>query len=162
MQRRRPSNLVPGSSWRTSPGTRSGPASLQKASQTSSSRSILVWSWLSEVRNDSCPALIIVKSKTVMAWRRKGFRLFWTWKVRHRRPGRPDLTQEVRDLIRRMSRENPLWGSTRIHGELVKLHVDINETNSPNYISPTSSKCCATYHLYKERRPNQCGQIHGR
>src|SRR5215472_13796284 len=49
----------------------------------------------------------------------QGIRLFWTWKVRHGRPGRPAITREIRDLIRRMCRENPSWGAPRIHGELL-------------------------------------------
>jgi hypothetical protein len=69
--------------------------------------------------------LIVVKPETVIAWHRKGFRLFWTWKVRHGQPGRPTVPKEVRELIRKMSRENPLWGAPRIHGELLKLGIDI-------------------------------------
>src|SRR5437879_8849470 len=49
----------------------------------------------------------IVKPETVIAWHRKGFRLFWTWKVRHGQPGRPSVLKDVRDLIRLMSRANP-------------------------------------------------------
>jgi hypothetical protein len=47
--------------------------------------------------------------KPVVAWHRKGFRLFWTWKVRHGQPGRPVISRELRDLIRKMCRENPSW-----------------------------------------------------
>ena len=42
------------------------------------------WAWLSGVWADWRSALVIVKPETVIAWHRKGFRLFWTWKVRHR------------------------------------------------------------------------------
>jgi hypothetical protein len=66
---------------------------------------------------------------TVIAWQRKGFRLFWTWKVQHGQAGRPAVAGEVRDLIRRMSRENPLWGAPHIHGELLKLGIEISETS---------------------------------
>jgi hypothetical protein len=78
-------------------------------------------------------ALVIVKPQTVIAWRRKGFRLFWRWKIRHAKPGRPPVSKETRELIRRMSRENPLWGAPRIHGELVKLGIDIGETSVSKY-----------------------------
>jgi transposase InsO family protein len=64
----------------------------------------------------------------------ESFRLFWTWKVRSGNPGRPAVTKEVRDLIRRMSRENPLWGAPRIHGELLKLGIDIGETSVGKYM----------------------------
>jgi len=70
-------------------------------------------------------ALLIVKPETVIGWHRKGFRLFWTWKVRRGQPGRPPVSKEIRQLIRRMSRENPLWGAPRIHGELLKLGINI-------------------------------------
>ena len=69
-----------------------------------------------------------------MAWYRKGFRWFWTWKVRQGQPGRPLVTREVRDLIRRMCRENPTWGAPRIHGELLKLGIDIGQTSVTKYM----------------------------
>jgi transposase InsO family protein len=87
------------------------------------------WAWLSRVWTDWRSALVIVKPETVIAWHRRGFRLFWTWKSRHGQAGRPIVPREVRDLIRRMSRENPLWGAPRIHGELLKLGIDIGETS---------------------------------
>jgi putative transposase len=77
---------------------------------------------------------VIVKPQTVIAWHRKGFRLFWTWKVRHGPPGRPTVSPEVRNLIRQMSRENPLWGAPRIHGELLKLGIDIGQTSVSKYL----------------------------
>ena len=61
-------------------------------------------------------ALVIVRPETVIGWHRRGFRLFWTWKSRQGKPGRPPVSREIRDLIRRMSRENTLWGAPRIHG----------------------------------------------
>jgi putative transposase len=70
-----------------------------------------------------------VKPETVVAWHRKAFRLFWTWKIRRGKPGRPPVPREVRDLIRRMSKENPGWGAPRIHGELLKLGINIGETS---------------------------------
>ena len=70
------------------------------------------WAVLSRVWGDWRSALAIVKPETVIGWHRKGFRLFWTWKVRRGKPGRPAVSREVRDLIRRISRENPLWGPT--------------------------------------------------
>jgi hypothetical protein len=89
---------------------------------------------LSRAWADWRSALIIVKPETVIAWHRKGFRLFWTWKVRHGQTGRPAVSQEVRDLIRTMSRANQLWGAPRIHGELLKLGIDIGETSVSKYM----------------------------
>ena len=69
----------------------------------------LLWVWLSRVWSDWRPALAIVQPETVIAWHRRGFRQFWAWKIRRGQPGRPTLPREVRDLIRRMCRENPTW-----------------------------------------------------
>ena len=71
----------------------------------------LFWVFLSRVWDDWRSVLDIVKPATAIAWHRKGFRLFWTWKIRHGRAGRAAVAGEVRDLIRKMSRENPLWGA---------------------------------------------------
>jgi hypothetical protein len=94
----------------------------------------LFWAVLSRLWKDWRSALVIVKPETVIAWHRKGFRLFWTWKVRRGRRGRPAVAREVRDLIRRMSRENPLWGAPHIHGELLKLGIEIGETSVGKYL----------------------------
>src|SRR5229473_5238336 len=68
----------------------------------------MLWAWLSRVWSDWRSALVIVKPETVIAWHRKGFRSFWTWKTRHGQRGRPRVSKEVRELIRKMGRENPL------------------------------------------------------
>src|ERR1700687_3514440 len=68
-------------------------------------------------------AIIIVQPKTVIRWHRCGFRAYWRWKSRHV-GGRPRIDSELRALIRRMSRENPLWGAPRIHGELLMLGIE--------------------------------------
>ncbi|MCP5115600.1 MAG: transposase family protein [bacterium] len=94
----------------------------------------LLWAWLSAVWSDWRSGAFIVKPSTVIAWHRKGFRLFWTWKIRRGKPGRPTVPKDVRDLIRTMSRENPLWGAPRIHGELRKLGLDIGETSVSKYM----------------------------
>jgi len=93
-----------------------------------------LWTLLCDVWSEWRSALVIVKPDTVIAWHRKGFRLFWTWKVRGGRSGRPAVPQDVRALIRRMSRENPLWGAPRIHGELLKLGIEIGETSVGKYM----------------------------
>jgi hypothetical protein len=69
-------------------------------------------------------ASIIFKPETLLRWHRTGFRLFWRWKSRQP-PGRPALSADIRSLVRRISRENPLWGAPRIHGELLKLGFEV-------------------------------------
>ena len=94
----------------------------------------IFWVWLRRVWSDWKSALMIVKAETVVAWHRKGFRLFWTWRIRRGKPGRPSVPQEVRDLIRMMSRNNPRWGAPRIHGELLKLGIEITEPTVAKYM----------------------------
>ena len=93
----------------------------------------LLWVWLSRLWTAWRSALEIVKPETVIAWHRRGFRLYWTWQSRHARPGRPDNPQEVRDLIRKMSLANPLWGAPRIHGELFKLGIELSQATVAKY-----------------------------
>jgi hypothetical protein len=93
-----------------------------------------LWVVLSRVWQNWRAALAIVRPETVIAWHRQGFRLFWTWKIRRGQPGRPAVSKEIRLLIRTMSRDNPLWGAPRIHGELVKLGIDIGETSVGKYL----------------------------
>jgi transposase InsO family protein len=94
------------------------------------------WLWVCLSRGWSGwrAALKFVKPATVIGWQCKGFRLFWTWKCRHGQPGRPAVSCEVRRLIRRMSRENPLWGAPKIHGELLKLGIEISESSVSKYL----------------------------
>src|SRR6516164_5682228 len=107
-------------------------AATKRLKLTSADR--LLWICLSRLWRGWRSALVVVKPETVIAWHRKGFRLFWTWKVRRGQPGRPTVCQETRKLIRQMSRENPLWGAPRIHGELLKLGIDIGETSVGKYM----------------------------
>ncbi len=94
----------------------------------------LLWVILSRILPNWREVLVIVKPETVVGWHRKGFRLYWTWKSRRRRDGRPTVPREARDLIRRMSRENPLWGAPRIHGELLKLGIEVSQATVSKYI----------------------------
>ena len=79
-------------------------------------------------------ALVIVRPETVIGWHRKGCRLFWTWKSQRGKPGRPPVSREIRDLVRRMSRENTRWGAPRIHGELLKLGFSISQAAVSKYM----------------------------
>ena len=95
----------------------------------------LLWVLLSRFLPNWREMLVIVKPETVIGWHRKGFRLYWTWKSRRRGGGRPPIPRDVRDLIRRMSRENPLWGAPRIHGELLKLGIEVSEATVSKYLA---------------------------
>ena len=110
----------------------------------------LLWVWLCAVWSGWRSALIIVKPNTVIAWHRRSFRLFWTWKVRRGQPGRPAVSKEIRRLIRRLSRENPLWGAPRIHGELLKLGIDVGETSVGKYLGRHRKPPSQTWRTFLE------------
>ena len=75
-----------------------------------------------------CDALAVVKPDTIVRWHRAGFRSYWRWKSRPR-GGRPTVPLEIRGLIREMSITNPLWGAPRIHGELLKLGIEVGQSS---------------------------------
>jgi len=80
------------------------------------------WSWLSRLWSCWRSVVGLVQPETVICWQRMAWRRYWTWKSRRgRTPGRPPVPREVQELIRRLGRENPRWGSMRILGELRKL-----------------------------------------
>jgi transposase InsO family protein len=91
------------------------------------------WLWLARSWDGWRESLVVVKPATVVRWHRQGFKYYWAWKSR-RKGGRPAIDPEVRDLIRRMSRANPLWGAPRIHGELLKLGIELSETTVAKYM----------------------------
>jgi putative transposase len=119
----------------------------------------LFWAFLSRFWSNWRSTLFIVKPETVVAWHRKCFRLFWTWKVRHGQPGRPVVPREVRDLIRQMCRENPTWGAPRIHGELLKLGIDIGETSVGKYMVRVCKPPSQTWHTFLQNHVSQLVSI---
>ena len=119
----------------------------------------LLWICLSRLWRDWRSALSIVKPETVIAWHRAGFRLFWTWKVRHGQPGRPIISREVRDLILKMCRENPFWGAPRIHGELLKLGINIGESSVSKYMVRSRNPPSQTWRTFLENHAQQLVSI---
>jgi putative transposase len=119
----------------------------------------LLWVLLSRLWSDWRSALAIVKPETVVAWHRAGFRLFWTWKIRHGQPGRPVISREVRDLIRKKCRENPGWGAPRIHGELLKLGIDIGESSVSKYMVHPRKPPSQTWRTFLENHAQQLVSI---
>ena len=94
----------------------------------------LVFSGLYRVAPGVLDALKIVRPETVIRWHRAGFRAYWRWKSRPR-GGRPKTPLEIRQLIREVSLANPLWGAPRIHGELLKLGIDVGQTTVAKYMA---------------------------
>ena len=87
------------------------------------------WFWvlLSRFWKDWRRALIIVHPDTVVRWHRERFRKYWAQLSTGRKPGRPPTDAEIREWIRRIATENPLWRAPRIHGELLKLGLVVSE-----------------------------------
>ena len=78
--------------------------------------------------------LALVQPETVIRWHRRGFRLYWRWKSRPGWTGKRSVPKEIRDLIRRMSQSNPLWGAPMIHGELLKLGITVSQATVSKYM----------------------------
>jgi transposase InsO family protein len=98
-------------------------------------RDRIFWVWLSKLWPGWQAALLIVKPDTVIRWHRQGFKLYWTWKSsKGKKGGRPKVEKEIRTLIRRMSRENPIWGVPRIRAELALLSHEVSCSTVWKYI----------------------------
>jgi len=104
----------------------------------------ILWSWIARLWPGWQNGLIIVQPRTVIAWQRRRFRDHWSRLCRSGKPGRPTVAREVRDLIRRMSTANPLWGAPRTVGELRKIGIEVAKSTVERYrirprrpVSPT-------------------------
>jgi hypothetical protein len=94
----------------------------------------LIFVWLYRLFPSVLSAVSVIEPGTVIRWHRMGFRLYWRWKSRSR-GGRPKMPGEIRRLIREMSLANRLWGAPRIHGEWLKLGIEVAQS--------TVAKCMA-------------------
>jgi len=119
----------------------------------------LFWVWLRSLWSDWKSVLMIVKADTVVAWHRLGFRLFWTWKIHRGKRGRPGVPQEVRILIRLMSRNNPRWGAPRIHGELLKLGIEITEPTVAKYMVRLRRPPSQTWRTFLENHAKSMASV---
>ena len=88
----------------------------------------MTWLWPSLL-----DAAKLVEPETILRWHRSGFKAFWRWKSR-KRAGRPRIDRGLRDLIQRMSKENLLWGASRIHGELLMLGFEVAQSTVSKYM----------------------------
>jgi putative transposase len=111
-------------------------------------RDRVFWVWLSRLWSNWRSALAIVQPETVIRWPRQGFKLYWQRKSRARKPGRPPIQGELRELIRRMSRENPLWGAPRILSELLLLGYHVAERTVAKYMARTRKPPSQTWRTF--------------
>ena len=94
----------------------------------------LLFVWLYRLFPSVMNAVTIIRPETIVRWHRTGFRLYWRWKSRSR-GGRPRMPGEIRCLIREMSLANRLWGAPRIHGELLKLGIEVAQSTVGKYMA---------------------------
>jgi transposase InsO family protein len=90
--------------------------------------------WITRIWPNLLDLSRVVKPETILRWHRAGFRAFWRWKS-GKRIGRPKIDRALRDLIRRMSEENRLWGASRIHGELLMLGFEVAQSTVSKYMA---------------------------
>ncbi len=111
-------------------------------------RDRVFWALLCRLWEEWRSSLVIVQPETVVRWHRQGFGLYWRWKSRRRGAGRPALDTGVRALIRRMCVANPTWGAPRIHGELLKLGIDVAETTVSKYMHRRGRSSSPTWRAF--------------
>jgi transposase InsO family protein len=97
----------------------------------------------------------VVQPETILRWHRAGFKVFWRWKSRNR-AGRPKIDRGLRDLIQRMSGENPLWGASRIHGELLMLGFEVAQSTVSKYMARPAKPPSQTWRRFLQ---NHAGAI---
>ena len=116
----------------------------------------LFWVVLARMWRDWKTAVVIVQPETVIDWQRRRFKRYWRKLSRRKGPGRPRVTAEVRRLIRRMAAANPLWGAPRIHGELLKLGLDISERSVSRWMPRRPKNPSQTWKTFLH---NHVGQL---
>jgi len=122
-------------------------------------RDRIFWVWLRTLWKGWRSCLVVVQPETVVKWHRQGFRLYWHWKSRRRKPGRPRIEPEIRRLIRRMSRENPIWGAPRIQAELLLLGHDVAESTVAEYIDRIRKAPSPSWRTFLKNHASQMAAI---
>jgi transposase InsO family protein len=102
--------------------------------------------------------LTVVRPETLVHWHRAGFRCYWRWKSRSR-GGRPKIEADLRVLIRRMNRENPLWGAPRIHGEVLKLGFQVAQSTVAKYMAKSGRGRSQTWKTFLSNHAPDIGAI---
>src|SRR6266852_3412407 len=116
----------------------------------------LLWVWRYRVWPRCPEVMVLVKPATVIQWHRQGFRRYWRWRSRS---GRPSVDREVRKLIRQMSTANPLWGAPRIHGELIKLGIEVSQATVAKYMVRRRGTPSPTWRSFLRNQAQGIGAI---
>ena len=106
------------------------------------------WVWLSRLWPHWRSVLRIVQPDTVLKWHKRGFKLYWRWKSQPRQVGRPPVDKDIRDLIRQMARQNPLWGAPHICSELRLLGYDVAQATVAKYMPQTRTPPSQTWRTF--------------
>lgn len=97
-------------------------------------RDRLFWVIFSRLWHGWENVLIVLQPETVIRLHRKDFKLYWTFKSKKTESGRPPTDIKVQRIVKKMIKENLLWGSPILHGELLKLGIEISERTVSNMI----------------------------
>src|SRR5438094_3103068 len=108
----------------------------------------LFWVGLARVWTGWRQALVIVSPTTVLRWQRRRFRAYWTRLSGRLTGGRPPVNAEIKTLVTRMAAANPLWGAPRIHGELLKLGIDVAERTVSRFLPKRRSPPSQTWRTF--------------
>ena len=121
-------------------------------------RNRIFWVWLSRLWSGWQSALTLVQPETVVKWQRQGLKLYWRWTSR-KKPGRPSADRKIRDLIRRISRENPTWGAPRILSEMLLLGHCVAESTVAKYMVRDRKPPSQTWRTFLANHPGQIAAI---
>ena len=121
-----------------------------------SDRALLIW--MTKLWPSLFSATLLVQPETILRWHHAGFKAFWRWKSRNR-AWRPNIDRGLRDLIRRMSRENPLWGASRIHGELLMLGFEVAQSTVSKYMARPSKPPSQTWKTFLQNHAEAIATI---
>ncbi|MBW2602530.1 MAG: transposase [Deltaproteobacteria bacterium] len=119
----------------------------------------IFWAWLLRIWPQWKSALIVVKPETVIKWHRQGFKLYWCWKSRPSKVGRPRISKEIYDLIRQMSQENPTWGAPIIQSELKLLGFEIADSTVAKYMVRQRKPPSQTWRAFLRNHVKQTAAI---
>src|SRR5450631_3490955 len=121
-----------------------------------SDRALLIW--MTKLWPSLLSATQVVQPETILRWHRAGFKVFWRWKSRNR-AGRPKIDRGLRDLIQRMSKENRLWGASRIHGELLMLGFEVAQSTVSKYMVRPSKPPSQTWKMFLQNHAEAIAAI---
>ena len=131
--------------------------SVKRAKVKTSDR--ILWSILAKIWSDWKGALVFVKPDTVIRWQRRRFIEHWTRLSQQGKPGRPTVSEEVKELIRTMSAMNPTWGSPHIMGELAKLGIVVAKSTVEKYMVRTKKPPSQTWRSFLENHAREIVSI---